>query len=75
MIIAAFVLVFGAGKLPNAARSLGQSMRIFRSEVKEMRSDDKPETPPATPIASERVETPAPAPAPPAEQPSDQHPA
>ncbi|GAC1410107.1 MAG: Sec-independent protein translocase subunit TatA [Mycobacterium sp.] len=73
IIIAVFVLLFGAKKLPDAARSLGQSMRIFKSEVKEMRSDAKPETPPATPIASERADTPAPAPQ--AEQPSDQRPA
>jgi sec-independent protein translocase protein TatA len=46
-------------------------MRIFKSEIKEMQSDSKPETaaPPATPIASERVDNPAPAP----EQPSDKH--
>ena len=73
IVIAVFVLLFGAKKLPDAARSLGQSMRIFKSEVKEMRSDATPETPPATPIASERADTPAPAPQP--EQPSDQRPA
>jgi sec-independent protein translocase protein TatA len=78
IVIAVFVLLFGAKKLPDAARSLGQSMRIFKSEVKEMRSDAQPATPPATPIASERADTPAPtppAPAPQAEHPSDQHPA
>jgi sec-independent protein translocase protein TatA len=74
IVIAVFVLLFGAKKLPDAARSLGKSMRIFRSEIKEMQSDSKPEAaaplpdvagraaPPATPIASERVDTPAPAP-------------
>jgi sec-independent protein translocase protein TatA len=57
IVIAVFVLLFGAKKLPDAARSLGQSMRIFKSEVKEMK--DKPEAEkPATPIASERVDTP-----------------
>ena len=67
IVIAVFVLLFGAKKLPDAARSLGQSMRIFKSEVKEMK--DKPDTqagsnvadrpaPTATPIASERVDTP-----------------
>jgi sec-independent protein translocase protein TatA len=66
------VLLFGAKKLPDAARSLGQSMRIFKSEVKEMRTDAKPETPPATPIASERADTPPPEPQ---QQPSDKHPA
>jgi sec-independent protein translocase protein TatA len=28
------VVVFGANKLPGAARSIGQSMRIFRNEVR-----------------------------------------
>ena len=58
IVIAVFVLLFGAKKLPDAARSLGQSMRIFKSEVKEMKTETKPETPPATPIASERADTP-----------------
>jgi sec-independent protein translocase protein TatA len=73
IVIAVFVLLFGAKKLPDAARSLGKSMRIFKSEIKEMQSDSKPETPPATPIASERADAPAPAPQP--EQPTDQRPA
>jgi sec-independent protein translocase protein TatA len=47
-------------------------MRIFKSEIKEMQADSKPDepAPPATPITSERVDRPAPAP----EQ-SDRHPA
>ena len=64
IVIAVFVLLFGAKKLPDAARSLGQSMRIFKSEVKEMKHDSKPEPekPAATPIASERVDTQQPRP-------------
>lgn len=78
IVIAAFILLFGAKKLPDAARSLGKSMRIFKSEIKEMQSDGKPEEPapaaaPATPIASERVEPAKPAAAP--EQASDTRPA
>lgn len=75
IVIAVFVLLFGAKKLPDAARSLGKSMRIFKSEIKEMQSDSNPEAsaPPATPIASERVDTPPTAPQ--AEQPSDHRPA
>ncbi len=38
------VLVFGANRLPGAARSLGRSMRIFKSEVKELRDDDRSST-------------------------------
>lgn len=40
LILVVLVLLFGAKKLPDAARSLGRSMRIFKSEVKEMRKDD-----------------------------------
>ena len=43
IVIAIFVLLFGAKKLPDAARSLGKSMRIFKSEIKEMQSDGKTE--------------------------------
>ncbi|VEG56047.1 twin arginine-targeting protein translocase, TatA/E family [Mycolicibacterium aurum] len=57
IVIAVFVLLFGAKKLPDAARSLGKSMRIFKSEIKEMQADSKPEQP--TQISSERVPDPA----------------
>ncbi|MEZ2121338.1 MULTISPECIES: Sec-independent protein translocase subunit TatA [unclassified Corynebacterium] len=42
LLIIAFVviLLFGWKKLPDAARSVGRSMRIFKSEVKEMKNDD-----------------------------------
>jgi sec-independent protein translocase protein TatA len=36
-----FVAVFfGAKRMPDAARNLGRSLRIFKSEMKEMKSDD-----------------------------------
>lgn len=41
LILLVIVLLFGAPKLPGMARSLGQSMRIFKTEVKEMKDDDK----------------------------------
>lgn len=34
-------VLFGWKKLPDAARSLGRSMRIFKSEVEEMKKDGK----------------------------------
>ena len=73
VLIVVVVMLFGYKKLPDAARSVGKSMRIFKSEIKEMQSDSKPdaEAPPAKPIASERADTPAPD----AEQPSDKRPA
>jgi len=65
IVIIAFILLFGAKKLPDAARSLGRSMRIFKSELKELQSDSQPSatTPPpaapTTPVDAERVDTPA----------------
>lgn len=41
IIIVLVVLLFAAPKLPSMARNLGQSMRIFSSEVKQMRTEDK----------------------------------
>ncbi|MCU1415565.1 MAG: Sec-independent protein translocase TatA [Microbacteriaceae bacterium] len=39
-LLAIVVLIFGATKLPALAKSVGQSMRIFRGEMKSL-SDDK----------------------------------
>ena len=44
IIIVVIVLLFAAPKLPGMARSLGQSMRIIKSEVKEMKNDGKSDT-------------------------------
>jgi sec-independent protein translocase protein TatA len=41
VLVLVIVVVFGAKRLPDAARSLGRSMRIFKSEVKEMKDDGK----------------------------------
>jgi sec-independent protein translocase protein TatA len=41
-IVVIFALLFGAKRLPDSARQLGRSMRIFKSEMKEMKADDKP---------------------------------
>jgi sec-independent protein translocase protein TatA len=40
IVVAVFVLLFGARKLPDAARSLGRSMRILKAETKGLRDDD-----------------------------------
>ena len=34
------LVLFGAKRLPDSARSLGRSMSIFKSEMKEMKADD-----------------------------------
>lgn len=40
IILVIILLLFGAPKLPGLARSLGQSMKIFRSEIKDPGSTD-----------------------------------
>ncbi|WP_322410680.1 twin-arginine translocase TatA/TatE family subunit [Microbacterium invictum] len=39
IILAVIVLIFGAAKLPALARSVGQSMRILKDEVRESPED------------------------------------
>jgi sec-independent protein translocase protein TatA len=76
IILVAFVVLFGYKKLPDATRSLGRSMRIFKSEVKGLH-DDEPRPvenhstaapqaqPPAAPQAQPQVAPPVQQPAPP----------
>ncbi|HAG53755.1 MAG: Sec-independent protein translocase subunit TatA [Candidatus Nanopelagicaceae bacterium] len=41
LVILVVVILFGAKRLPDSARSLGRSLRIFKSEVKELNKDEK----------------------------------
>jgi len=65
LIVLAILLLFGYKKLPDASRSLGRSMRIFKGEMKGMQDDDVctraqaetvlgqlPTTPPVAPPAT-----------------------
>jgi sec-independent protein translocase protein TatA len=50
LIIAIVILVlFGSRKLPDAARSLGRSMRILKAEIQDMHGDEEAGTPAAQP--------------------------
>ena len=40
LILVIILLLFGAPKLPGLARSLGQSMKIFRNEIKDPNKAD-----------------------------------
>jgi len=66
IILAVVVLLFGATKLPTLARSVGQSMRIFKSEVRTMKdegekSDGQAASVKSEPVVTERVITDPPA--------------
>ena len=41
LLIVLVILLFGANKLPGLARNMGKSMRIFKSEVEELRGEDR----------------------------------
>lgn len=58
LIIAAFILLFGAKKLPDAARGVGRSLRILKSEVSAMHDDDEKAKAQAETDASAAVATP-----------------
>lgn len=61
VLVVVLIVVFGSKKLPDAARSLGKSMRIFKSEMHEMQHERKPEIEAKTDApSSERVDTPTP---------------
>ena len=66
IVLAVVLLLFGSKKLPDAARGLGRSMRIFKSEIKEMQNDgaeEKSETQAITqgqPSATQYVQPQAP---------------
>lgn len=47
VVLVIVLLLFGARRLPDLARSVGQSLRIFKEEVKELTSDGKNEQPPS----------------------------
>ncbi|GGN67092.1 Sec-independent protein translocase subunit TatA [Nocardia rhizosphaerihabitans] len=56
-----FVLLFGAKRLPDAARGLGRSLRIFKSEVGQMQSESAtPANPAATPAPPQQLPASAP---------------
>lgn len=66
IIIAVLLLLFGAKKLPDMARSVGQSARVFKGEMKGLREDDKPAPAPEAPKQAEAPQAQLPPPAAPA---------
>jgi sec-independent protein translocase protein TatA len=57
LILVVVVVLFGSRRLPDAARGLGRSMRIFKAEVKQMKDDD---TEPGRPAGETRAADPEP---------------
>ena len=53
LVAVVFLVLFGSKKLPDAARGLGRSMRIFKSEISEIQNDETTSEPPAPPATHE----------------------
>ncbi|NBE95467.1 twin-arginine translocase TatA/TatE family subunit [Nonomuraea sp. KC401] len=59
LILVALVLLFGAKKLPDLARGVGRSLRIFKAETSKMNDDDdKPTVVQTQPEAQQQPATP-----------------
>lgn len=41
ILVAVLLLLFGASRLPQMARSIGQSARVFRGEMRGMKTDEE----------------------------------
>jgi sec-independent protein translocase protein TatA len=52
------LLLFGANRLPDLARSVGKSMKIFKSELKDLRDEPAAEPPAAPPSTAPQGEAP-----------------
>jgi len=47
VLVLVILLLFGAAKLPALAKSMGQSARVFKGEMKAMKDDDAQPSAPA----------------------------
>ena len=63
IIVVLAILLFGAPKLPGLARSVGQSLRIFKSEVRQLKDEDAPGKPATDPVTGAVIPPVPPAPA------------
>lgn len=58
IVVVLFVLLFGYKRLPDAARGLGKSLRILKSETKALREDGKDKDASASTTAERREREP-----------------
>ncbi|MFD9083899.1 Sec-independent protein translocase subunit TatA [Streptomyces erythrochromogenes] len=58
VILGVIILLFGAKKLPDMARSLGKSARILKSEAKAMKKDGESDDAAAAPAADPSAQAP-----------------
>ena len=59
IILAVILLLFGASKLPALAKSMGQSARVFKGEMKAMKDDETSKTDATSAGTTASVEAPS----------------
>ena len=76
LLLLAALILFGSKRLPDAARGLGRSLRIFKSEIKEMQQDGATgnAAAPAKPAPAQQLPPGQPTTVTPAEQPDTRTP-
>ncbi|TNC17329.1 twin-arginine translocase TatA/TatE family subunit [Georgenia sp. 311] len=42
VLLIVLIILFGAKRLPDVARSIGQSMKVFKKEITELQEDETP---------------------------------
>lgn len=59
LVLLVVLLLFGSKRLPDSARALGRSLRIFKAETKGLRGDDEDKQPKFDPYTGKPLEPPA----------------
>lgn len=60
ILVGVFVVLFGARRLPDGARSLGRSLRIFKSELRGLSEDEAAHQKSQAPASAPGLELPTP---------------
>ncbi|MDO5048339.1 MAG: Sec-independent protein translocase subunit TatA [Actinomycetaceae bacterium] len=68
VLLIVLILVFGASKLPEIAKNIGQSAKVMKKEMRELTEDDQPKNPQIDQAGTDQVSQPQNAPQPDAGQ-------
>lgn len=60
IVLLVLVLLFGSAKLPRAAKSMGEAMRIFKKETQKLHDEDSPAASNVQPAAPQQLPAPPP---------------
>jgi sec-independent protein translocase protein TatA len=55
LVLVVLILLFGSAKLPKAAKSMGEAMRIFKKEAQKLHDDDSASAPKVQATTAEQL--------------------